>query len=84
MTVALCSPRSGKQCREGSRRHAGGRACPQLDVPHSQAGTEMGAAVSIMNVKVFFCLSEVVGCRRTLQLSDSYSLEQSVSSQTLA
>jgi len=66
--MAMCSPRSGNLCREGSRRHVGGGACPQLDVPHPQAGTETGGAVSIMNATVLFYLSEVAGDRQTLQV----------------
>lgn len=45
--VATCSLRSGRQCRAGSRSNADGGICPQLDVPHCQAGTEIVAAVSV-------------------------------------
>lgn len=43
---------------------AGGGICPQLDVPHCQAGTEIEAVVSIINVKVLFHLRERVGYRQ--------------------
>lgn len=46
--VATCSLRRGRWCRESSRSDAGGGICPQLDVPHWQAGTDIVAAVSIM------------------------------------
>lgn len=47
------SPKEWKAVQRRLRRHADGGACPELHISHSQAGTEMGTAVSVMNIEVF-------------------------------